>query len=67
MTNKPTFEQAMKRLDEIVNQLEKNELSLDQTLAIFEEGLHLANDCDKQLKEFDFKIHELCDKEENKA
>ncbi len=67
MTNKPTFEQAMKRLDEIVNQLEKNELSLDQTLAVFEEGLHLANDCEKQLKEFELKIHELCDKEENEA
>ncbi|MCI5774857.1 MAG: exodeoxyribonuclease VII small subunit [Erysipelotrichaceae bacterium] len=65
MSDKPTFEQAMKRLDEIVNLLEKNELSLDQTLEVFEEGLKLASDCEKQLKVFELKIQELADKEDN--
>ncbi len=65
METKPTFEEAMKRLDQIVNQLEKNELSLDETLKVFEEGLNLAADCESQLKEFELKVHELTNKEEN--
>ncbi len=64
METKPTFEEAMKRLDQIVNQLEKNELSLDETLAVFEEGLHLASNCEKQLKDFELKVNELTNKEE---
>ena len=38
----PTFEQSLNRLEEIVRDLERNELDLEQALRLFEEGiLHL--------------------------
>ena len=37
-----TFEQAMKRLEEIVAQLEAGEVPLDKSMALFEEGTKLS-------------------------
>ena len=59
-----TFEEQMSRLEEIVSKLEKNETSLDDTIALFEEGLKLAKNCDDQLKSFELKISELSAKED---
>ena len=46
---KKTFEESMQRLEEIVSQLEKGEAPLDESLALFEEGMRLAADCGKKL------------------
>lgn len=46
---KKTFEASMQRLEEIVSLLEKGEAPLDESLALFEEGMRLAADCGKQL------------------
>ena len=46
---KKTFEEAMARLEEIVTLLERGESSLDQALALFEEGTKLAAECGKKL------------------
>ena len=62
MMKEKTFEEAMKRLDIIVNQLEKGESSLDESLQLFEEGLELATVCDQQLKNFDQKLQEVLQK-----
>ena len=40
---------AMARLEEIVTLLERGESSLDQALALFEEGTKLAAECGKKL------------------
>lgn len=56
---KKNFEASMKRLNEIVTALEKNESSLEQSIALFEEGLALVKECDLQLKGFDQKVQEL--------
>jgi len=56
---KKNFESSMKRLNEIVSALEKNESSLEQSIALFEEGLALVKDCDLQLKGFEQKVQEL--------
>ncbi len=62
MATKKTFEQSMDRLNDIVELLEKNEQPLDETIKLFEEGLSLVNECDKQLKTFENKIEELAKK-----
>lgn len=62
MATKKTFEQSMDRLNDIVELLEKNEQPLDETIKLFEEGLLLINECDKQLKTFENKIEELAKK-----
>ena len=56
---KLTFEQSMERLDEIVSILEENDRPLDETIALFEEGLKLIKSCDDQLKAFEQKVEEL--------
>ena len=46
---KPSFEQAMGRLEEIVGLLERGECGLDQSLKLFEEGAKLAGQCEELL------------------
>ena len=41
----PTFEESLKRLEEIVAQLEDNKLALEQSLQVFEEGVKLVRFC----------------------
>lgn len=54
-----TYEQAAARLDEIVSVLDKNEVSLDEALALFEEGTKLTAYCSKILNDAKIKITEL--------
>lgn len=58
-TKKLTFEESMARLEEIVNALEQNDAPLDQTVAMFEEGLKLVKSCDASLKQFESKVNEI--------
>ncbi|MBP3892075.1 MAG: exodeoxyribonuclease VII small subunit [Solobacterium sp.] len=58
-----TFEEAMNRLNEIVVKLEDNEEPLDETIALFEEGLKLIKSCEGKLKTFEDRIEEI--KKEN--
>ena len=57
--NEKTFEESMKRLEEIVEKLESNEVSLDDSIQLFEEGLKLVKDCDIKLKKFQETIEEI--------
>lgn len=50
------FEQAMAKLEDIVVTLEKGELGLDESLALFEEGTKLAAFCNSALNEAEQKI-----------
>lgn len=54
-----TYEQAIKRLDEIVSILESNEASLDESLKLFEEGTKLTAYCSKMLNDARQKIIEI--------
>ncbi len=62
MVKKKTFEKSMDRLDEILKTLEANDQPLDTTIQLFEEGLGLAEECDKQLSSFEKKVEELLNK-----
>lgn len=54
-----SFEQSMARLDEIVRHLEKGDMPLDDSLALFEEGTALIRSCGKQLDEAEQKVVKL--------
>ena len=54
-----TYEKAVTRLEEIVSLLEKNEISLDESLALFEEGTKLVAFCSNKLNEAKQKIVEI--------
>jgi exodeoxyribonuclease VII small subunit len=62
---KITFDQAMKRLNEIVAALDKNELELEKAISLFEEGLQLVNFCENKLKGFEEKIELLLKKSDS--
>jgi len=55
----PTFEGSLKRLEEIVAQLEGNTLGLEQSLQIFEEGVKLVRLCTGRLDEAERRIEIL--------
>ena len=54
----------MKKLQEIVDKLEKNDIELDESLKLYEEGLKLSESLKKQLLIFEEKINELNKDEE---
>ena len=62
----PKFEEALKRLEQIVEELETGELPLEESMKQYEEGVHLSKLCAKRLEEAKKKI-ELLMKENGKA
>lgn len=44
------FEEALKKLERIVDELEKGGLSLDEALEKYEEGIRLSRACEKRLE-----------------
>jgi exodeoxyribonuclease VII small subunit len=54
--SEPNFETALKRLEEIVQALEKGDLSLDESLRLYEEGIKLSRLCHAKLEDAEGKI-----------
>jgi exodeoxyribonuclease VII small subunit len=59
---KPDFEFALARLEEIVGKLENANLSLDDAMKLFEEGVQLSRDCQKYLEQAEGKVEILLKK-----
>ncbi len=53
----------MKRLEEIIDQLEGESASLEKSLKLFEEGMKLTDTCRGMLEEAEAKINKLLDGE----
>lgn len=56
---KPTFEEAMERLEVIVSRLEQGDAPLEEAMALFEEGAKLSALCYNTLDRAELKISEL--------
>lgn len=54
-----TFEDALAALEGVISELEKEGLSLDRALTIFEQGISLMRKCDSHLKNAQGKMKEL--------
>ena len=57
--SKNTFEVNLSRLEEISTLLESEELGLDESISLFEEGIKLSKSCITSLKKAELKITEL--------
>lgn len=55
----PTFEESLKKLESIVDQLEKGDLPLEQSLGLFEEGVALSAVCKQELDTAEGKVQML--------
>ena len=58
-TEKLSFEEALERLEDIIKKMETEELPLDESLEIFQEGIKLNLHCRKLLNEAEFRVEKL--------
>lgn len=58
-TSLPDFETSLKKLETIVGQMEKADLSLEQALKAFEEGIGLARHCQQALSQAEQQVEVL--------
>jgi exodeoxyribonuclease VII small subunit len=56
---KLSFELALKKLEESVEQLESGELELEESIKVFEQGIELSLFCRKELSQAEGKIQRL--------
>lgn len=54
-----TFEASLKALEKIVSRLEDGELSLEESLKLFEDGVSLSRDCQERLNQAERRIEIL--------
>lgn len=61
--SKENFEDSMKKLEEIVIELENGNLNLDESVTKFEEGMKIAKQCNNILEDAEKKITILLEKD----
>jgi exodeoxyribonuclease VII small subunit len=57
--DQPSFEEALKKLEAVVEAMESGDLPLEALLARFEEGISLARMCQHQLEAAEVKVQQL--------
>lgn len=62
---KLSFEQALEKLETIVESMENGDLALEELVTQFEEGSALLKSCNKRLKDAELKIEKLKENTEN--
>ena len=65
-TKKPDFERSLARLEEIVRRLENANLTLEDAMKLFDEGVELSRACQKQLEEAEGRVEVLLKKANGK-
>jgi len=53
---KMSFEQAMKELESVVDRLERGEVALEESIALYERGAKLKKRCEDELKRAEEKV-----------
>lgn len=61
-----SYEEAFERLQQITQLLEDGNVSLDDSIKYYEQGVLLKNFCEKKLKDAEMKIKTVLDNKENK-
>ena len=56
---KPTFEENMQRLEQIVRAMERGEVPLEESLKLFQEGTELVRTCGKLLDEAQLQVKKI--------
>ncbi|WP_337442968.1 exodeoxyribonuclease VII small subunit [Alkalibacillus haloalkaliphilus] len=57
--NNLTFEQAMEKLEKIVEQLEQGDVPLEQAIQYYKEGMQLSKVCHEKLKNVENEMTEI--------
>lgn len=56
---KKSFETSIKELEDIVEKLESGDISLEDSVELYEKGIHLKKYCEEKLKEVELKINKI--------
>ncbi len=64
MKKELSFENALKRLEEIVGTLESGNITLEESLIVYQEGVMLSKLCNDKLKEAEGKVMKIINKDE---
>ena len=56
---KLTFEESIKKLEHIVDQLESGEIDLEKSVELYEKGMILKNNCEEKLKKVELQIKKI--------
>lgn len=59
-----SFEELMEELENITTKLEKEQISLDESVKLFEEGMNISKECNKKLEEAEKRITMLVETKE---
>ena len=54
-----TFEENLKKLEDIVEQLESGEIDLERSVELYEKGMILKNNCEEKLKKVEIQIKKI--------
>ena len=54
-----TFEENLKKLEDIVEQLESGEIDLERSVELYEKGMILKNNCQEKLKKVEIQIKKI--------
>ena len=54
-----TFEESLKKLEEIIDQLESGEIDLEKSVELYEKGMILKNNCEEKLKKVELQIKKI--------
>ncbi len=63
MTKAADFEKSLKKLEKLVQELEEGNLTLDEALKKYQEGIELSRNCSRMLKDAKARIERLTKKE----
>ncbi len=63
----PTFEDSLRKLEEIVHQLEQGDLTLEDSLKLFEDGIRLSAACKLNLDTAEGKVLQLIQQRDGEA
>ena len=58
-TKSSSFEENMKKLEEIVEKLESGDIDLDKSVELYEKGMVLKNNCEEKLKKVELQIKKI--------
>jgi exodeoxyribonuclease VII small subunit len=58
----PAFEDALNELEQLVNRLERGDMTLEESLQAFERGVNVTRTCQKALQEAEQKVQILVEK-----
>ncbi|MEB6197485.1 exodeoxyribonuclease VII small subunit [Mammaliicoccus sciuri] len=63
MAKEQTFEEMMEELEKVVGKLDEENISLEESIELYQRGIELSSKCETKLKEAEDKVNKLVQKE----